>query len=164
MRKLLTLFLFLAIFVFAKEPISPIPKSIDYDKQKAELGKYLFFDPILSKDKTISCASCHDFNHGGADPRPVSIGTGGKKGKVNSPTVYNAYFNFRQFWNGRAKDLKDQANGPVHAPNEMAMDKKTIEERLNKNSFYKKLFKKVYGSDKLEYWRVLEEIAEFEKA
>lgn len=156
--------LFFSVFLFAGEPITPIPKTINYDKNKAVLGKYLFFDPILSKDKTVSCASCHDFNHGGADPRPVSIGVEGKKGRVNSPTVYNAYFNFRQFWNGRAKDLKDQANGPVHTPFEMDMDEKLIEERLNKNEFYKKLFKKVYKTDNIKYWMVLDAIAEFEKA
>lgn len=160
-------FLALLLFVsalFAAEPITPLPKHITYNKQKALLGKYLFFDPILSRDKTISCASCHDFNHGGADPRPVSIGVGGKKGRVNAPTVYNAYFNFRQFWNGRAKNLKDQANGPVHAPNEMAMNEKLIEQRLNDNPFYKKLFKKVYHTDSIRYWMVLDAIAEFEKA
>ena len=163
MRKII-IFIFFTIFLTAKEPITPLPQTIKYNKDKALLGKYLFFDPILSKDKSVSCASCHDFDHGGADPRPVSIGVGGKKGRVNAPTVYNSYFNFRQFWNGRAKDLKDQANGPVHAPNEMAMDAKTIERRLNNNKFYKKLFKKVYKTDNIKYWMVLDAIAEFEKA
>ena len=162
--RFLTLFLFSCLLLLAKEPVEPIPKTIPYNKDKAMLGKYLFFDPILSRDKTISCSSCHDFNHGGADPRPVSIGFKGKKGKVNAPTVYNAYFNFRQFWNGRAKDLKDQANGPIHAPNEMAMDPKLIEQRLNSNPFYKKLFKKVYHTNHIKYWMVLDAIAEFEKA
>lgn len=164
MNRTFMVFFILTIFLFAKEPITPIPKSIKYDKNKALLGKYLFFDPILSKDKSVSCASCHDFNHGGADPRPVSIGVEGKKGRVNAPTVYNSYFNFRQFWNGRAKDLKDQANGPVHTPYEMAMNEKLIEKRLNSNSFYKNLFKKVYKTDKIKYWMVLDAIAEFEKA
>ncbi|BAF70744.1 cytochrome-c peroxidase [Nitratiruptor sp. SB155-2] len=162
MKKLF--FFFIPLLLLAFEPIKPIPEHISYNKQKALLGKYLFFDPILSKNRKISCSSCHDFNHGGADPRPVSVGVGGKKGKVNSPTVYNAYFNFRQFWNGRARDLKDQANGPVHAPNEMAMDAKEIEKRLNNNPFYKKLFKKVYHTDHIKYWMVLDAIAEFEKA
>jgi len=162
--KKVAIFLSILLFLFAKEPITPLPESIKYDKEKAKLGKLLFFDPILSKDRTISCASCHDFSHGGADPRAVSIGVGGKKGKLNAPTVYNAYFNFRQFWNGRAKDLKDQANGPIHAPNEMAMDAKLIEKRLNSSPFYKKLFKKVYHTDKIKYNQVLDAIAEFEKA
>ncbi|WP_187647430.1 cytochrome-c peroxidase [Nitrosophilus labii] len=164
MNKAFFAFLLSSLFLLAKEPITPIPKNIKYDKEKAILGKYLFFDPLLSKDKSISCASCHDFNHGGADPRPVSIGVEGKKGKVNAPTVYNSYFNFRQFWNGRAKDLKDQAKYPIHASNEMAMNEKLIEKRLNANTFYKTLFKKVYKTDKIEFWMVIDAIAEFEKA
>jgi len=144
--------------------IEPIPEKIDYDKQKAELGKLLFFDPILSKDKTVSCASCHNPSQGWADRRKVSVGVYGKKGIVQSPTVLNSVFNFRQFWNGRAKDLKEQINGPVHNTVEMAMDEKIVEERLNKNPFYKKLFKKVYHTDKITYDMVVDAIAEFEKA
>jgi len=144
--------------------IEPIPEKIDYDKQKAELGKLLFFDPILSKDKKISCASCHNPLQGWADIRKVSVGVYGKKGIVQSPTVLNSVFNFRQFWNGRAKDLKEQINGPVHNTVEMAMDEKIVEKRLNKNPFYKKLFKKVYHTDKITYDMVVDAIAEFEKA
>jgi cytochrome c peroxidase len=163
MRKILILFS-LSILLLAYEPIQPIPKKVPYDKAKAELGKLLFFDPILSKDRTVSCASCHDPDHGGADPRPVSIGVEGKKGTVNSPTVYNAYFNFRQFWNGRAKDLKEQALGPLHAKNEMAITKELVEKRLNQNEMYKNLFKKVYGKDRITFDMVVDAIAEFEKA
>ena len=163
MRYILILFL-LSFHLFAHEPIQPIPKKVPYNKAKAELGKLLFFDPILSKDRTVSCASCHDPDHGGADPRPVSIGVGGRKGSVNSPTVFNAYFNFRQFWNGRAKDLKEQALGPIHAKNEMAMTKELVEERMNKSKMYKELFKKVYGTDRITFDMVIDAIAEFEKA
>ncbi len=163
MRIFLILFSFL-LQLFAHEPIKPIPKKVEYNRQKAELGKLLFFDPILSKDRTVSCASCHDPDHGGADPRPVSIGVGGKRGSVNSPTVFNAYFNFRQFWNGRAKDLKEQALGPIHATNEMAMTKELVEKRLNQNPMYKELFKKVYGKERITFDMVVDAIAEFEKA
>ena len=156
--------LLFSILLFAAEPIKPIPQKIDYDKQKAALGKILFFDPILSKDRSVACVSCHDFDHGGADPRPVSIGVGGKKGSVNSPTVYNAIFNFTQFWNGRAKDLNEQLEGPLHSPVEMAMSKEEIVDRLNNSEFYKKLFKKIYKKDKIEYNMVKDVIVEFEKA
>ncbi len=151
--------------VHAIEPIKPIPESVPYNREKAQLGKLLFHDPILSKDKTVSCASCHDlYTKWGTDRRSVSIGVEGKKGSANAPTVFNSYFNFRLFWNGRAKDLKEQAEGPLHNPVEMAMDKKTIEERLNKSPIYKKLFKKVYSRDYVRYEDVLDAIAEFEKA
>jgi len=127
------------------------------------LGKLLFHDPILSKDKTVSCASCHElYTKWGTDHRNVSIGVKGRKGNVNAPTVYNSYFNFRLFWNGRAKDLKEQAEGPLHNPVEMDMDEKTIEERLKQVPLYVQLFKKIYGGVKYKY--VLDAIAEFEKA
>ncbi|SMC08489.1 cytochrome-c peroxidase [Nitratiruptor tergarcus] len=155
---------FLSLLLYAKEPITPIPHNIPYDLQKAHLGKLLFFDPILSKDKTVACVSCHDFDHGGADPRPVSIGVKGRKGQVNSPTVYNSIFNMMQFWNGRAQDLYEQIDGPLHNPVEMDMSNQEIEKRLNSSPFYRKLFKKVYKTDKIEYAMVKEAIVEFEKA
>ena len=149
--------------LWANEPIQPIPKTILYNHKKAKLGRLLFMDPMLSSDGTVSCHSCHDFDHGGADPRPVSIGVHGKPGNVNAPTVFNSYFNFRQFWNGRAKDLKDQAIGPLHNPVEMGMIPKKIETYISQNSYYNKLFHEVFHSEPT-YEKALEAIAEFEKA
>jgi cytochrome c peroxidase len=162
MKKLLYLFLLIS-FLFSQELITPIPEHIKYNKQKAELGKYLFFDPILSKDKKISCASCHNPTEGWADKRKVSVGVYGHKGDIQSPTVLNSVYNFRQFWNGRAKDLKEQINGPVHNTVEMDMDEKIIVKRLNNSPFYKKMFKKVYHTNKITYKMVVDAIAEFEK-
>ena len=163
MKAVFTIFTFI-LFIFAKEPIEPIPKKVVYDRQKALLGKYLFLDTLLSKDEKVSCATCHDLERGGADSKAVSTGVEGKNGFINAPTVFNAYFNFKQFWNGRAKDLKEQANGPLHAPHEMGMTRGMVEKRLNSSPFYKKLFKKVYGTGTIRYEEVLDAIAEFEKA
>ncbi len=167
MRKFTTTILtFLSLstlVLMGSEPIIPIPRHLEYDHAKAELGKVLFMDPMLSSDGTVSCHSCHDFDHGGADPRPVSIGVGGKKGHANAPTVFNAYFNFRQFWNGRAKDLKDQANGPLHNPVEMDMVPRRIEKYLRTNAYYKEAFVSIYHTPPT-YEQMLETIAEFEKA
>ncbi|WP_456450589.1 cytochrome-c peroxidase [Hydrogenimonas sp.] len=146
-----------------EEPIQPIPLHVDYDKEKAALGQLLFMDPQISSDGSVSCHSCHSFDHGGADPRPVSIGVRGAKGNANAPTVYNAYFNFRQFWNGRAKDLKDQANGPIHNPVEMDMVPADIERYLASNAYYDKAFRKIYGRAPA-YDDMLDAVAEFEKA
>jgi cytochrome c peroxidase len=146
-----------------EEPIKPIPLHVAYDRQKAELGRLLFMDPKISSDGSVSCHSCHDFDHGGADPRPVSVGVHGAKGNANAPTVYNAYFNFRQFWNGRAKDLKDQANGPIHNPVEMDMVPREIEKYLRANDYYVERFKAIYGRPP-HYDDMLDAIAEFEKA
>ncbi len=162
----IALFFMLLLICFpgwADEPIKPIPLKVDYDKAKAELGKMLFLDPQISSDNSISCHSCHDFDHGGADPRPVSIGVHGAKGNANAPAVYNAYFNFRQFWNGRAKDLKDQANGPIHNPVEMDMSPSDIEKYLEQNGYYNQAFRTIYNHPPT-YDDMLDAIAEFEKA
>ncbi len=157
------LFISLCSCLFANQPIKPIPLHIKYDHQKAELGKVLYFDPGLSSSGNISCASCHSFEHGGADPRAVSTGVGGKKGDANSPTVYNSYFNFRQFWNGRAKDLSSQANGPMHNPVEMGMNNKAINKYLNHNPYYLKKFEEIYHT-KPTTKEAINAIVEFEKA
>jgi len=157
------LFCFTSLLLAGSEPIEPIPRHLDYDPQKAELGFLLFLDPKLSEDGSTACVSCHSFDHGGADPRPVSIGVHGKKGAANAPTVYNAYFNFRQFWNGRAKNLKEQADGPIHNPVEMAMNDKKITAYLRSNPLYAKTFRHIYHQE-ARFEDLLDAIAEFEKA
>ena len=150
--------------VYALEPIVPIPRHVDYDRPRALLGKILFTDPRLSRDGTISCHSCHSFESGGADPRPVSTGVYARQGALNSPTVYNSYFNFRQFWNGRAADLVEQAKGPLHSTLEMDMSPVRIEKFLNSDEQYKRLFKQAYAMEIINFDQVVDAIAEFEKA
>ena len=101
--------LFSPVYFFCRYTRSRI---VPVNPAKVQLGKALFFDPILSADGTVSCASCHDLYDGGDDGRRVSVGIRGQKGSINAPTVLNAVFNFRQFWDGRAKDLQEQATGP----------------------------------------------------
>ena len=86
------------------------------DPAKVALGRALFHEPLLSKDGSISCASCHDLQEGGDDGRRVSIGIEGKVGVINAPTVFNAGLNFKQFWDGRAKTLEAQVDGPIQSP------------------------------------------------
>lgn len=148
----------------ALEPITPIPGHTDYNQAKALLGRTLFLDPILSADRSVSCASCHDLTHSGADTRPVSLGVKGAAGFMNSPTVFNAVFNFRQFWNGRADDLRTQADGPIHNPTEMRMSKEEVEARLNDQAAYRQRFGSLYGKKRVEYDDVCDAIVEFEKA
>src|SRR5690606_2576885 len=102
----------------APEPLVALTAP-EVNMDKVFLGRRLYFDPILSGDGTVSCATCHSLDHGGAEPRPVSSGIRGQSGPINSPTVLNAHFNFVQFWDGRAADLKEQAGGPVENPLEM---------------------------------------------
>lgn len=162
----LKLFLpFLTVALFALEPIAPLPTTLnDINLEKAKLGRILFLDPTLSSDETVSCHSCHSFEKGGADPRAVSLGVESRKGDIQSPTVYNSRYNFKQFWNGRADNLREQANGPLTAHVEMNMSPEKIEASLNQNNMYKTLFKKVYKVDRITMHDVVDAIVEFENA
>ena len=106
--------------VWGSEPISPIPPAKVADPAKVELGKKLFFDPRLSRSGFISCNSCHNLSTGGSDNLAASVGDRWQKGGINSPTVLNSSMNVAQFWDGRAKDLREQAGGPIANPAEMA--------------------------------------------
>lgn len=109
----------------AKTAFKPVPatppelKGNPSNPAKVELGKMLFFDPRLSSSWLISCNTCHNLGIGGVDGLETAIGHGWQKGPRNSPTVLNAVFNIAQFWDGRAKDLREQAQGPVQAAVEM---------------------------------------------
>ena len=159
-------YLYILIFpllLFANEALMPIPKKVVFEKEKGKLGKKLFFDTTLSKDNSVACVSCHNIFNGGADPRAVSTGFEGRKGNIQSPTVLNAVFNFRQFWNGRANDLKEQAAGPLNNPVEHNMTPQLVVTRVKNNPEYVRSFKKLY-KDGVTYENILDAIVEFEKA
>jgi len=140
----------------------PLPLKVDADVQKVALGKKLFLDPILSKDKKLSCMSCHDLKHNGADTVKLTVGIDGKKGYFNVPTVYNATYNFRQFWDGRAKDLKDQALQPIANPVEMGNTVKQALKNLRADRHYVHDFNAIY-SDGITEDNLADALAEFEK-
>jgi cytochrome c peroxidase len=89
------------------EPLRPLPTGVNLDSRKVELGRKVFIDARLARDDSVSCASCHDFSRGGADPRPRSVGVGGAVGATNAPSVFNVGLNFRQHWNGAATSLEE---------------------------------------------------------
>lgn len=99
-----------------------VPPENPVTPEKVALGRQLFFDKRLSKDGTVSCATCHDPAQGFSDGKKVSEGVGGKKGARNAPTILNAIFNEFQFWDGRAATLEEQSKGPMTNPVEMAAD------------------------------------------
>ncbi len=115
--------------------------------EKLALGAMLFFDPRISATHSISCASCHSIGLGGADNSPTSAGFHGKRGGRNSPTVFNSAFNFAQFWDGRAKDLEQQAGGPMINPVEMASPTSHVAEQLSALPGYRVAFAKVFPND-----------------
>ncbi len=153
--------IFLHTSLLLASGITPIPSHINTDANKVALGKKLFFDTLLSKDDTISCASCHILEAGGDDNLPFSFGINGQEGPINSPTVFNAVFNFRQFWDGRARDLQEQALGPIENPKEMGNSFKNLILTLQKTP-YKKEFEKIY-SDGINRENIVNAIAEYEK-
>lgn len=134
-------------------------------KEKIALGKELFFDTILSQDRTINCASCHILEEGGDDNLPTAIGFQGQANPshLNSPTVLNAALAKRQFWDGRAKDVEEQAGGPIQAPFEMHMTPKEVEERLNASSDYISKFNKVFGEGNITFEKVRKAIGAYER-
>lgn len=148
------------------EPVSVLPSTVEVDPAKAELGERMFNDARISLDGTITCASCHILEEGGADhsDERVSEGIYGLHGGVNAPTVYNADFNVRQFWNGRAADLREQAEGPATNPVEMGDQTwDQICERLSRDKGLVKEFEALYPGQGLNRFTVTGAIAEFEK-
>jgi len=148
----------------AAEPIQPIVVPDDLDLAQVELGKKLFFEPRLSKSGFISCNSCHNLSTGGVDNLVTSIGHGWQQGPINSPTVLNSSYNIAQFWDGRAKDLKEQAGGPIANPGEMAFDHSLAVNVLQSIPGYVDEFEQVFGTAVVNIDRITQAIAEFERS
>lgn len=147
---------------FAAEPILPIPLEVDVDPKKVALGRMLFNDPRLSKDGSVSCASCHVLAAGGADDKQVSVGVGGAEGNINSPTVFNSSGSVRQFWDGRADDLESQVDGPIQAEHEMGSLWPDVVTKLYSDPNYPGMFDAIYP-DGISRESIKDAIAEFER-
>lgn len=127
-----------------KEPIQPIPLNLELHPKKVLLGERLFNEPKLSRDNTVSCATCHNLKTGGTDRLVHSIGIKGAIGPINTPTVFNSGFNFRQFWDGRAMTLEEQIEGPTTAPHEMGSNWQEVIAKLKSDPNYKATFSQLY--------------------
>jgi len=114
---------------------------------KAELGKLLFFDPILSSDSSISCASCHKPQFAFADTSATSLGVGGTRGSRNTPSAMNVALQRNFFWDGRAGTLEEQALAPIENPVEMNLPVDKALQRLIENKNYQTYFRKIFNSD-----------------
>ncbi|HSH30667.1 MAG TPA: cytochrome-c peroxidase [Thiohalobacter sp.] len=126
----------------------PSPSHNPTTPTKVDLGRKLFFDPRYSATGTVSCNTCHNVMEGGDDGRPTSMGVHGKIGARNSPTVWNSAFASVQFWDGRAKNLEEQAKGPVLADVEMGV--KELQVALDVVASipgYRELFKQAFPED-----------------
>jgi cytochrome c peroxidase len=137
----------------AQAQFKPIPtepyalEGKDITPEKIELGKWLFFDPRLSRSWLISCNTCHNLSLGGVDLQNTSIGHGWQRGPRNAPTVLNSVFNLAQFWDGRAKDLEAQAKGPVQASVEMNNTPERVEKTLRSIPEYVQRFREAFPGE-----------------
>lgn len=117
----------------------------DEPTDKAALGRKLFFDPILSRNRTISCASCHREEFAFADTSAVSLGVLGRKGKRNTPSSMNVLLQANFFWDGRAATLEEQALIPIANPDEMDLPIDVAIKRLNASRTYRVYFSRIFG-------------------
>ncbi|MFW6169146.1 MAG: cytochrome-c peroxidase [Planctomycetota bacterium] len=127
-------------------PPVPIPDDNPMTAEKIALGKKLYFDPRLSKDGTISCATCHDPQMAWTEHRPTSEGFEGQVGDKNSPTVINSAYAPEQFWDGRADSLEEQALGPMENPIEMGHTLDDLVSDLAEVEEYEQSFQEVFGT------------------
>jgi cytochrome c peroxidase len=124
-----------------------IPSDNPLTREKLELGKQLYFDPRLSRDDTISCASCHDPAKGWSNGERFATGVRDQVGGRSAPTIINAGYGMFQFWDGRAKHVEGQALGPIQNPIEMDLTLEELVEKLNKIDGYRTQFQAVFGTD-----------------
>ncbi len=157
--------------------LKPVPESFSslqyllneppevFSAAKVVLGKKLFFDKNLSLGREISCATCHRFDKGGADGRPTAVGHLGRENPfhLNTPTVFNAVFSKRLFWDGRSDTLQDQAMGPLQASFEMAITPEAAEKRVREDREYAAHFKALYGGSGVTFGTIVDAIAAYEK-
>ncbi|MGE5478624.1 MAG: cytochrome-c peroxidase [Bacteroidales bacterium] len=146
--------------------VAPAPLDNPVTPAKVALGERLFHDTALSRDRTLSCASCHDVRNGaGTDSRPTALGIDGTIGSRNSPTVWNAAYQARLFWDGRARSLEEQAMGPPVNPAEMGMPNfAAIEDRIATDPSYHDDFARAFGPrEPITMQRIAQAIASYER-
>ncbi len=143
-------------------PILPLPVP-DLPAERVALGRRLFEDKRLSGDNTVACASCHDYERGGADGRRFALGIGGAVGSINTPTVFNSGLSFVLFWDGRAANLEEQAAGPIHNPIEMGSSWADVLARLGQDGEFVREFTLAYP-DGLTAANLADAIATFERS
>lgn len=145
------------------QAILPIEPVAGLDPLKVALGRQLFQDPLLSHDNSVSCASCHMLDRGGADGRRFSPGIGDAIGVINTPTVFNTTLNFRQFWDGRAMTLEEQIVGPIENPLEMGSSLAEVSAKLAADDTYVEAFQRIYPTG-ITAESVVDALATFERS
>ena len=142
----------------------PVPIDNPLTPEKVELGRRLFFDPGLSRDGTISCASCHQPEKAFTDGRALAVGIEQRVGRRNVPTLLNGAYGKTMFWDGRAASLEEQALVPLTHPNEMDNSLEGIVERLREDGVYPGLFEPAFGSAEVTPRRIAQALASYQRA
>jgi cytochrome c peroxidase len=141
-----------------------VPATTPEEIAEVALGKMLFFEKRLSRNGDVSCNSCHQLEAAGTDRRKTSVGTAGRVGKRNAPSVLNAQWHFAQFWDGRVTTLEEQAKGPITNPDEMAMHSpEEVTRVLHAIPGYVSAFEHAYPGAPLDFDHVARAIAAFER-
>jgi len=144
-------------------PPVPFPADNPPTVETIALGRRLYYDKNLSRDRTESCASCHDPAAGFRDPRRVSQGVNGMQGERQSMSIFNVAYAKEPFWDGRATSLEDQALGPVQNPLEFAFSYHGIEQRLSADPSYVDQFSAAFGPGPITYEKVAKCLATFQR-
>src|SRR2546423_11756827 len=144
-------------------PPVPIPPDNPPTEETIALGRRLYYDPGLSVDGTVSCATCHAPNLGFRDGKALSNGVGGQLGTRRAPTVVNAAYNTLQFWDGRSPSLEKQAEGPMANPVEMGHTLEGVVKFVQSDPTYRQLFRKAWGAEQITIDLVTKSIASFER-
>jgi cytochrome c peroxidase len=156
------------------QPLAPPPQGVPFElarahgvrvtPEKVRLGRWLFFDARLSRDGTISCATCHDPRHGFSELKPRSAGIEGREGTRKAPPLVNVAFPLYDawFWDGRAASLAEQAKGPLVNPVEMGNTAEGVVRTLDGIQGYRRAFREAYGDDRLDLDRVGDALAAYE--
>ncbi len=138
-----------------------------FSPQQIDLGRFLFFDPALSKDGTMSCATCHNPDKGFSDGLKTSVGINHTNLKRAAPSLWNVAFYKKFFWDARATSLEEQMTGPLYAPEEMGTTREQLLKTVNQIEAYRELFQQAFParkSDEIELTEVYTAIAAFESS
>jgi len=151
---------------YESEPVRPLPE-VNQDSLQTpmvSLGRVLFHDKRLSGDNSISCATCHNIETGGVDNLQTSLGIRNQKGPINAPTVFNSGFNFRHFWDGRARTLDEQARFPVEESFEMGADWTVVVSKLLQDSALSERFEAAFGSRDISQERIIYALGRYQES
>lgn len=139
------------------------PENNPLTKRGVELGRMLFYDPLLSSDSSISCASCHNPQYSFSDNRKYSLGVNGAVGDIQAMALVNLAWQNKFFWNGRSNSLENQATQPIVNPIEMHETPASVLKKLNEHALYPKYFRSAFGTDVITMEHIGRALAQFER-